>query len=95
MKFVLVVGQDLNGAPATAATVAEYLAYHDGYQPGWITVADPNWAIIETIIDSTSDAIPAHYILDKDMVLRFASSSSDFVYSAETKLIQILAQQGL
>jgi hypothetical protein len=92
---VLVIGQDMNGQPATSLTIPEYLGSHDGYQQGWNVLADPNWGKIDSIITPTSNGIPSHAVLDQDLVLRFSSSSSDFLYSAETKLIQILALQGL
>ncbi len=91
--FILLVGQDGSGAPATPQEAASYKVSH-GYQDGFIIAADPNWGKMEKIIKSTSNGIPSHAILDQDLVLRFSSSSSDFVYSAETKLIQILALQG-
>ncbi len=92
--FILVVGQDQQGQPATTATAKEYKASH-GYQPGWHVVADPNWVKLDSVIEDNYGAIPAHRILDKDMVLRHASASEDFVWDPEVNLIKLLQAQGL
>ena len=93
VKFVLLVGQTSPGVPATAAEAQQYKV-SKGYQDGWIALSDPNFEKTEEVILATSSAIPQHIVMDQELVLRFASSSGDFVYSPETKLLQILAAQG-
>lgn len=93
--FGIIPGQDQNGQPITAATAKQYLQIHDGYQDGWHILVDPNWQKIEALIPGTSNGIPAHIILDQDLVLRHNSVDTDFIHVPQTKLIQILAAQGL
>ncbi|MFT5429999.1 MAG: hypothetical protein ACI9OJ_000672 [Myxococcota bacterium] len=93
VKFVLIVGQDAQGYPATQQEAAYYKQAY-GYQDGWISISDPNFQGIDTLITSTYNAIPEHIILDKDLVLRKQSGSTDFVFSQESALLQILAEQG-
>ena len=72
---------------------ADYKKNH-GYQDGWVALADPNWQKSLTVMSSGYNALPEHAILDQDLVLRKQSSSSDYVFSQESALLKILAEQG-
>ena len=92
VKFVLLVGQDTLHAPATAAFAQQYKQYM-GYQAGWIAVADPNWVNTEKVMIPTSNGIPAHLLLDKNLVLRHSSTSTDFVFAPQVAMQGILAEE--
>ncbi len=94
VKFILLVGQNNSGMPATAADAKSYKIKH-GYQDGWIMLADPNWSLTDQIIRSTSDGIPSHIILDKDLVIRQSSTHTSSSWAEETALLQILKREGL
>ena len=71
------------------------------YQEGFKFFTDPNFTKSESIMTKTSNAIPAHMILDAEtMELRYSSKSSnsndgDPPYMAEGTLINILKEKGL
>jgi hypothetical protein len=94
VTFVLLVGENLTGGPAKVADAASYKVKH-GYQAGWVTLQDPHWELTEVIVESTSDYIPSHVILDQDLILRQSSANSDSVWAEEIALLQILKRQGL
>ena len=94
VKFVLLVGETNSGGPTTAIDAKNYKIQH-GYQDGWIALADPHWALTENVIAKTSNYVPNHAILDKDLILRQASANSDSVWAEETALLQILKRAGL
>jgi len=91
----MVVGQTNQPQPATPSYAASYktnLKYPEGFN----VVADPNWQKMDASILSTSNAIPAHAVLDAEtMELKHSSSGNDFPWDAEVKLIKILKSKGL
>jgi len=94
VKFILLVGETNTGGPATSLDAKSYELKH-GYQEGWISLADPSWSLTEQIIETTSNGIPSHLILDQDLVLRQSSTNTDFVWAEEVALRQMLQRQGL
>ncbi|MBT9558486.1 MAG: redoxin domain-containing protein [Myxococcales bacterium] len=94
VKFILLVGETNTGGGTTSLDAKSYELKH-GYQEGWISLADPHWGLTEQIIETTSDGIPSHLILDQDLVLRQSSTNTDFVWAEEAALRQILQRQGL
>ncbi len=92
VQFLLLVGQDKAGKPATASYAAQYKKEHK-YQDGWISIGDPDWKKLESKLEIPSDGTPAFAVLDEDMVLRFAQSNQDFSWAAQQSLIKILNGQ--
>lgn len=93
VRFVLVIGQDLNFNPITTVEADKYKNGH-GYQDGWHALVDPNFLKIEALVDWKSGGTPSHVILDQDMILRFEGAASSFLQGPENALKAILTQQG-
>ena len=88
------VGQGLQGEPATAEIAKQYRISH-GYQPGWTVVYDPNFVTLDSIVRDKAGAIPQQILLDQDRILRFAGPTSSYLTEPQTLLLQILAGQGI
>ncbi len=92
-KFILLVGQNTDGTPSGPADAASYKAKL-GYQDGWIVLADPDFIKTHSIMTPTSNGIPRIQILDRDLVMRYSTTSTDFGGADQTALIQIMTQAG-